>query len=184
MFINTLMLSISSSLDAMGIGITYGLRKTKFSLLSRVVFFLVSFTATTLSISLGNILKNIFSPKFTTFIGALLIIGIGIYAIIESFTKKDTKDFDFDNSNDINNKEALCLSISVTMDSLCIGIASSMLGINNYLFPLFVATLHLVFLLLGDILGKKLVNISKIPHQIWSIISGILLIVIGFCKFI
>ena len=31
MFINTLILAISSSLDAMGIGITYGLRKTKFS---------------------------------------------------------------------------------------------------------------------------------------------------------
>ena len=183
MFINTLILAISSSLDAMGIGITYGLRKTKFSIFSRVVFFLVSFTATTISIVLGNIIKNFLSPDITTFIGATLIICIGIYAIFESFNKKQ-KDFDFDNSNDINNKEALCLSISVTMDSLCIGFSSSMLGINNYLFPLFVATLHLTFLLIGDILGKNLVSISKIPSNIWGIISGVLLIIIGLCKFI
>lgn len=182
MFINTLMLSISSSLDAMGIGITYGLKRTKFSVFSRIVFFLVSFTATTLSIFLGNIIKNIFSPEFTTFIGASLIIGIGVYTIYESF--KRPKDFDFDNSNDINMKEALALSLSVTMDSLCIGIGSSMLGINNYLFPLFVATLHLIFLLVGDFLGKNLVNISKIPNNIWTIISGVLLIFIGLCKFL
>lgn len=182
MFINTLMLSISSSLDAMGIGVTYGLRRTKFSIFSRIVFFIVSFSATTLSILLGNVIKNIFSPEFTTFIGAALLMGIGLYAIFESF--KRPKDFDFDKSNDINTHESLALSLSVTMDSLCIGIASSMLGINNYLFPLFVATLHLVFLLVGDFLGKKLVTISKIPANIWSIISGMLLICIGLSKFL
>lgn len=181
MFISTLMLSISSSLDALGIGITYGLRRTKFSLLSRIVFFIVSFVSTALSILLGNVIKNIFSTDFTVFIGAFLIICIGLYAIIESF--KIPKDFDFDNSNDINMKEALVLSLSLTMDSLCIGIGASMLGINTYLFPLFVATLHLMFLLIGDILGKNLVSISKIPRNIWSIISGILLICIGISKF-
>ncbi len=182
MFINTLILAISSSLDAMGIGITYGLRKIKFSIFSRIVFFIVSFTATTLSILLGNIIKEFVSPNFTTFLGAALIIGIGIYAIFES--SNNPKDFDFDNSNDINNKEALCLSLSVTMDSLCIGFGGSMLGINNYLFPLFVATLHLTFLLIGDILGKNLVNISKLPNNIWGIMSGTLLIIIGICKFL
>lgn len=182
MFINTLVLSISSSLDAMGIGITYGLRKTKFSTISKIIFFLVSLLATSFSIFLGNVIKQFLLPDFTTFLGASLIICIGIYAMLESFKK--TKDFDFDNSNDINTKEALALSLSVTMDSLCIGISSSMLGISNSLFPIFVATLHLSFLLFGNILGKNLVNISKIPNNIWSIISGTILIIIGIFKLI
>ena len=181
MFINTLILSISSSLDAIGIGITYGLRKTHFSITSRIVFFMVSLIATSLSIILGNTLKNIFSPEFTTFLGAALIIGIGCYVIFESFS--NSTDFDFDHSNDINNKEALALSISVTMDSLCIGIGSSMLGISNWLFPVFVAILHLTFLLLGDVLGKKLSSIRKVPNFIWKLISGTLLILIGISKF-
>jgi putative Mn2+ efflux pump MntP len=182
MFINTLILSISSSIDAIGIGITYGLRKTKFSIASQIIFFLVSFTMTSLSVLLGNFIKNFFSPNFTTFLGAALIICIGLYTIFESFKKQ--KDFDFDKSNDINLKEALALSLSLTMDSLCIGISGSILGINSYLFPIFVATIHLTFLLIGDTLGKNLVNISKIPNNIWGIISGLLLIIIGFCKFI
>ena len=180
MLINTLILSVSSSLDAMGIGITYGLRKTKFSWISKIIFFIVSFTATTCSIFLGNVIKQFLSPEFTTILGAVLIIAIGVYAIIESFKRQ--KDFDFDKSNDINIKESLVLSISVTMDSLCIGISSSILGINNYFFPLFVAILHLTFLSIGGILGRNLVAISKIPNNIWNIISGTILIIIGVLK--
>ena len=182
MFVNTLMLSISSSIDSMGIGITYGLKNTRFSLLSRIVFFFVAFLSATLSVILGNIIKDIFSPEFTNSIGGILIIGIGFYTIFSSFRKQN--DFDFDNSNDIDIKEALILSFSLTIDSLCIGIGSGMLKINSYLFPIFVATFHLAFLLVGDILGKKLANISRLPSNIWSIISGLLLIIIGICRFL
>lgn len=182
MFINTLMLSISSSLDSISIGITYGLRKTRFSILSRIVFFIVSFVVTTFSILLGNIVKCIFSPKFTVFLGGVLIIGIGIYVIINSF--RSPKDFDFDKSNDINIREALALSISLTMDSLCIGIGASVLGINTHIFPFFVATLNLVFLFIGYLLGKSLVSIDKIPNNIWNLLSGFLLVIIGGCRFL
>ena len=166
MFINTLMLSILSSFDSMGIGITYGLRRTKFSFFSRVVFFV----------------KDIFSPNFTVFLGNILIIGIGFFIVLDSF--RNCNDFDFDNSNDINMKEALVLSFSLSLDSLCIGIGASMLGINTFLFPFFVSFLQLVFLLVGDFLGKNLVSISKVPHSVWNFISGFLLIAIGVCKFL
>ena len=182
MFINTLMLSILSSFDSMGIGITYGLRRTKFSFFSRVVFFVVSFVSTTFSILLGNFIKDIFSPNFTAFLGNILIIGIGFFIVLDSF--RNCNDFDFDNSNDINMKEALVLSFSLSLDSLCIGIGASMLGINTFLFPFFVSFLQLVFLLVGDFLGKNLVSISKVPHSVWNFISGFLLIAIGVCKFL
>ena len=35
MFVNTLLLAISSSIDSLGIGITYGLRKTRLSKAAR-----------------------------------------------------------------------------------------------------------------------------------------------------
>jgi len=182
MFINTLILSISSSIDAMGIGITYGLKKITFSLFSRIIFFLSALIATSLSVFLGNVISNILPPKITISLGALVIICIGIYTIIESI--KTTKDFDFDKSNDIDIKESLFLSLSVTLDSICLGLGSSMLGINPYLFPILVASFHLLFLLLGDFLGKKLVDASKMHNNIWGILSGILLIIIGLFKLI
>ena len=43
---------------------------------------------------------------------------------------------------------------------------------------------QLFFLSLGNYCGKKLYSFSKLPDNIWSTISGILLIMIGFYKMI
>ena len=45
--------------------------------------------------------------------------------------------------------------------------------------PLFISLFQLFFLNFGNFLGKKLCNFSKIPENCWSVLSGILLIVIG-----
>lgn len=50
------------------------------------------------------------------------------------------------------------------------------------MFPVFVAGFQLIFLSLGSFLGKKIVSTIKLPKNIWSIISGILLILIGIYK--
>ena len=180
MFVNTLILSLFSSLDAFGIGITYGLKNTKFSFPSQIAFFCVALISTFVSVFLGNGLKNYLSVSLANFIGSTIIIGIGIYTIYDSF--KNHKDFDFDKSNDINAKEAITLSLSVTADSLCIGLGSSLIGINTFLFPIFVAIFHLSFLLLGDILGKNILGIGRVPNQLWNVISGIILILIGIIR--
>lgn len=184
MFFNTLILALSSSIDAVGIGITYGLKKTKFSFFSRVIFFIVSLTATSCSLFFASILKKFISQSVANLIGAFLIMGIGSYTIISNFKKTSSNNFDFDNSNDINLKEAFILSLSLTTDSICVGVGGSMIGINTYLFPLLVASIHLTFLLLGEFLGKNLSSISKLPNRTWTFISGFLLIIIGCTRLI
>ena len=42
MFFNTLVLALSSSIDSLGIGITYGLRHIKLLKKSKIILFLVS----------------------------------------------------------------------------------------------------------------------------------------------
>lgn len=91
---------------------------------------------------------------------------------------------DLDNSNKIDSKEALFLGLALSMDSICIGIGGGIIGINTYIFPFLIGFFQLFFLKLGTLLGKKLYNFSKLPSNIWSIISGILLIFIGILKFI
>lgn len=68
------------------------------------------------------------------------------------------------------------------MDSIGIGIGGSIVGLNSIMFPIFVASFQLIFLSLGSFLGKKIVSTIKLPKNIWSIISGILLILIGIYK--
>ena len=97
---------------------------------------------------------------------------------------KDPTYSDLDNSNKIDGKEALYLGIALSLDSIGIGIGSSVMGLNTFLFPLLSSIFLLVFLAFGIKVGQKIRFKSKIPQNIWSIVSGILLIIIGFCKIV
>lgn len=89
---------------------------------------------------------------------------------------------DIDGSKMIDAKEAIYLGFALSIDSLCIGIGSSVLGYHSILFPIFVSLFQLLFISIGSIIGKKITQSSKIPNKFWNIISGILLIFIGLSK--
>ena len=181
MFLNTFLLAISSSIDSLGISITYGLRHTKLLKKSKIILFLISIFITFLSGIIGNILKNTLSSNVCEFIGSALLLCMGLFIIIQ--TNEHEISFDFDNSNDISPKEAIFLGIALSLDSLCIGIGGSTIGINVYLFSVLVAVLQYFFLSIGNYFGIHLTKFSSIPQSFWSKISGILLILIGLIKF-
>lgn len=89
---------------------------------------------------------------------------------------------DMDGSKRIDAKEAIYLGFALSMDSLCIGIGTSMLGFSSFLFPIFVTLFQFCFLSLGQLLGKKIVQSIPVSDTLWNSISGILLIVIGVLK--
>ena len=114
-------------------------------------------------------------PKIYRFF--IKFLGITIQII------KDPSSSDLDKSNLIDGKEALFLGVALSLDSFAIGISSGILGIHSILFPLVVSAFQLLFISLGNLLGSTLNRFSKFPQSIWSIISGILLILIGIVKF-
>lgn len=95
---------------------------------------------------------------------------------------KNPNSSDLDKSNVIDSKEALFLGLALSLDSFCIGIGFSMLNTFSIIFPLLTSCFQLFFLSLGNYCGKKLYTFHKLPDSIWSMISGILLIIIGCCK--
>ncbi len=97
---------------------------------------------------------------------------------------KDPIYSDLDSSLKIDTKEAIYLGFSLSIDSFCIGIASSALGFSFILFPILVAIFQLIFLSLGTKIGARLSKKSKIPDNIWNLISAILLIIIGISRLI
>ena len=120
--------------------------------------------------------KKILKEKTYSFF--IRFLGITIKII------KDPTSSDLDKSNRINYKEAIFLSLALSIDSICVGIGSSIIGINNLVFPLLISLFQLLFLKLGFTFGKKLYKHCNLPKNIWSIISSILLISIGILKLI
>lgn len=183
MLISSIILSITSSIDSFGIGITYGIKNTKISLISKIILFVVSFVITNISILFGNLLKNIFSNNLSLLIGNFILILIGLYMILNSNMANKNSNYDFNHSNLIDPKEALILGLALSLDSFCIGVGVSISGINYSIFPLLVSIFQFVFLTLGNIVGNKINSLSNFSSRTSSIISGILLILIGLLRF-
>ena len=220
MLLNCLFLAISSSIDSIGIGITYGIKNTKITIGAKSILFFISFIISIISIYFGNLLKFIFPDFLIHYLGAFLLILMGLFMCFQSLKKSKRDDIvknsknlemsdtekiysffikclgitikiiknpsssDLDKSNIIDSKEALFLGLALSLDSFCIGIGFSMLNTFSIIFPLLTSCFQLFFLSLGNYCGKKLYSFSKLPDNIWSTISGILLIMIGFCKII
>ena len=168
MLLNVILLSISSSIDSFGIGITYGLRRLKINILSKLILFTISVIITYISLLIGKNLCYLLPPVLIKLLGAFILIIIGttiIFQIINSkkekinqsknykfldnnsiYTEKKIYKFfikflgitiqiiknpvcsDFDDSLNIDAIEAFYLGISLSIDSFCIGLASSILG--------------------------------------------------------
>jgi putative Mn2+ efflux pump MntP len=185
MLFNCILLSLSTSIDSLGIGITYGMKNTKISFIGKLILFGISFFITSASVCFGDYLTHFFPESYANWIGAFLLIFIGIVVIVkaikESYYQKQDY-YDYDHSNLIDPKESVILGIALSIDSFGIGLSSSFMGINSFFFPLMVGIFQFLFLSLGNFLGKKIHKISQIPDMIWSILSGILLIFIAFLR--
>ena len=211
MLISSILLAISTSIDSFGIGITYGVKNTKISLPAVFILIIISISITSLSLCFGNILLLILSDFILYFLGSFLLILMGIFIIFQSIYKpkklekknyskktyhffieslgltiqiiKDPISSDLDNSKNIDWKEALYLGIALSIDSFCIAISGTFLGINSFIFPIMVASFQIIFISFGKFVGKNFIKLLNISDNMCSILSGILLIFIGITKF-
>lgn len=174
--LSSVLLAISSSVDSLGIGVTYGIKNTKISLIGKLILILISLSISYLAILLGSFLKNFFPNFLTRLIGNGILILMGIYIFNNPIS------YDLDNSNIIDSKESLLLSIALSLDSFGIGIGGSITNINLTLFPILVSIFQLFFLNIGANLGISIKKLYKLPQNTCSIISAIFLIFIGLLK--
>lgn len=186
MLLHSFLLAISGSLDAIGIGLSYGIKKQKLSFFRRFILFIVLITIAYISISFGNFLGKFISSSFNKLISNILLIILGIYFCYSSKIQKENENFTRNKPNTaklISWAETLLLALALSLDSFCIGISASISDSNLLLFPIFVSFLHVFLLDLGIYLGKNISNLYKLPNSIWSIISGIILILIGLFRY-
>nr|WP_317359891.1 manganese efflux pump [uncultured Tyzzerella sp.] len=90
---------------------------------------------------------------------------------------------DINNSLKIDPKEAFYLGIALSLDCIGTSIAISSFEKYTFLFPIFVVIFQLTFLLLGTFLGKK-TSLKFLDEMKISILSGLILIIIGFLRLI
>ena len=181
MLFNCILLALSVSIDSLTIGISYGLKKTKINNISNIILFAISFCITCGSIFLGHYISALFSPVLSTILGSSFLIILGLYNIYKSLNTSPT-DYDIDHSNNIDAHESILLGLALSIDSICVGIGSGIIGLNDIILPFLVATFQLAFLNCGNSISQKIVKYLNVSEQALSIFSSIILILVGIFR--
>lgn len=207
MDINIIFLAITLSIDALGIGISYGVRGINIPLFSKFIISIQTFLIITISLFLGNIVFSFFPTAIRNYTGVIILIALGIFMIIEAYLPKKEKTetvrtfsikqagitikiiksppvCDFNKSNKIEPFEALYLGLALSIDSFGVSFGSGAFGVFSIFLPLFAVFFQILFLSIGISSGRKISNISKLSENIWITVSGCILIFMGILKLI
>lgn len=206
------LLAVSLSIDALGIGLSYGLRKIKIPILAKLIICFISMAFTQAAILIGNVIKNFLPDIISKGIGSLMLLVLGIFIIVQAFIKKDKNkekppkpksssfsfkflgvtvniirnpsSCDFDKSCDIDALEAIYLGTALSIDSFGAGVSSAVTGLNSILIPLTVGLFQILFLYFGNILGKKVSSFKKLDSKVFVVLSGSLMIILAAIRFL
>ena len=197
-----LLLAISLSIDAFVIGISYGFRKIFVPLSSKTIITFISFIVTGAATFLGNTLLIIMPFSLAKILGPTMLFVLGIFTILKAYkksknaapsisrsndslfdiTKKiidDPESCDFNKSSKIDTPESFYLGFALSVDSICTGISSAISGLSSILLPISAALFQFVFLSAGCFAAKKFSSILLIDEKYFSIISGLILIILS-----
>lgn len=83
-----LILAFAVSLDGFGVGVMYGLRKIRIPLLSIGIISIWSGIVIFISMQIGILMATFMSPVLAKRVGALILIGIGIWALAQTRQQK------------------------------------------------------------------------------------------------
>lgn len=203
-----LMLALAVSGDGFLVGVAYGVKKIRIPLLSLIVIALASSSAITVSMICGKGLASILNPDLASRAGAILLIVIGIYFLLQAWTErlnslgedydkplitirikplgvivqilKEPSSADLDSSGEINSREAFFLGLALALDALGAGLGAAMAGFNILITALFVGMIKFILVNSGLYVGKIVLNQKWV--NITTLLPGIILIAIGFIE--
>lgn len=169
-FLTTLLIGISLSMDAFSLALIYGLqpisKKDKITL--SLIVGLYHFFMPLIGYKISNILSNYIIIDLNILVAIIFII-IGIEMIVSNNKPKENKIL-------TNILGFLIFGISVSVDSLTTGLGLDAINKNHFQLSTIFATISSIFTYLGLILGNKLNN----KYGSYStIIGGFILIIIA-----
>lgn len=191
----SLLFGISASLDALLVGVSYGIRGVRIQLLQNLFISLVALLGTCLSVGLGGFLTSLLPPIVCNCAGSLILMFLGFYYIAK-WTLAVLQDCSADHFSEseepvlISANRSLCLtatevfflSITLSANNLGIGLSASIAGLT--LIPAATATCicSILFLYLGNRLGCS--RLMQLIGNLADPISGALLIVLSLVQFL
>ena len=205
------LLALSSNLDNVGVGTSYGARGINIPFSSNLLIAVITSAGTFVSMAVGNAISNVLDSSVANAVGAFLIGGTGVWVLIQEVSHRDEgksdvsellQETNFSNqsvfkkaltildhpfladtdfSGHISVKEGFLLAFALTLNNLTNGIGAGLLGLNIALTTTFVVVLSIVTIWFGIQFG-----LHSGVHWFGRFsgrISGLILIFLGIYEY-
>lgn len=182
----SLLFGISASLDALLIGISYGIRSIRIRLWQNLLISGITLFGTCLSVGFGHWLTPRFPYLPGRYVGSMILMLLGVWYVVKwlvqmlAHTREITQTAAARTALRLALPEVLGLGVSLSLNNIGIGLSASIAGLT--LLPAAIATLicSLLFLFAGNRLG------GSRPLQLFGAaadpISGILLMLLALLQ--
>ena len=208
--LSIILFALAVSSDGFIVGMTYGVRKIRMPISSLLIICIASASAVTVAMLLGKGLTCLLSPSAAAHLGAITIIAIGVFFLLQSLRQKlgnvevdgedpilslnvkplgiiiqilkEPSSADFDRSGEIGLREAFFLGLALAMDAFGAGIGIAMAGYNILFTAISVGMLKFILVSSGLILGKKVEN--ERWQYLSSVLTGLILMILGISELI
>jgi len=196
--------TFSSSIDNLGVGLSYGVRKINVAFGKNLLIAIICFLMSMGGITFGVWLSTILPGMLPVIIGALLlfIIGIRIILLAKPQNEMDSnnemqpknvqvilrnpEEAHFKKSDEIGWGESVLLGVALSANALTNGVGAGLLGLSPLIISITAAIGSFITVWMGVKLGSKVADVrvgTFTVGQFGTIISGVILLIIAFLAF-
>ncbi|GAC44256.1 manganese efflux pump [Paenibacillus popilliae] len=183
-------LTISSSIDNLGVGLSYGVRNIRIHLLSNLFIAVICFLFSMCGIYFGMFITTVLPEILPVVLGACLLVVIGLRIILMSVPRKNqylSNCPEAASPKSIGFVESAVLGVALSANALTNGVGAGLLGFSPLFISILAAVGSFVTVGAGVAFGIRLthVRIGKFTvGQFGTLISGMLLLLVAVGAFL
>lgn len=183
-------LTFSSSIDNLGVGLSYGVRNIRINMLSNLFIAVICFLFSMCGIYFGLFIAKVLPGILPVVLGAFLLVVIGLRIILMAVPRKNqntSSQSEAASPKSIGFVESAVLGIALSANALTNGVGAGLLGFSPLLISILAAAGSFVTVWAGVAFGIKLthIRIGKFTvGQFGTLISGMLLLLVAFGAFL
>lgn len=183
-------LTFSSSIDNLGVGLSYGVRNIRINLLSNLFIAVICFLFSMCGIYFGMFIATVLPGILPVVLGAFLLVVIGLRIILMAVPRKNQNPSTHSEAaspKSIGFVESAVLGVALSANALTNGVGAGLLGFSPLLISILAAVGSFVTVWAGVAFGIRLthVRIGKFTvGQFGTLISGMLLLLVACGAFL
>lgn len=200
------LVAVLLSADSVAAGLSYGVKKIRIPILSKIIIGICTMFGGLISVTLGNKIMLFITPFTAKAVGSFIFFALGIWFLLQTLISenvsggeeiyshvvkslgitvmivKNPEITDVNQSGIIDAGEAIVIGIALSADVLAAGVGFGLAGINALALSAATGMFQIIFLSIGIYIGGKFKSLCGGYAKISAMLPGIIMILLGIYR--